>query len=381
VLQIDDDVPMITAPMDLCSEPCAKVGYWFVSIAVTDKNTVPARAAVGTPPLSECLPFNVNRDLVDDFCDDVTLSTLMAYSATSQLHHALLPGMQRALVQLFMDVDTSHCAAELAVVSAHWQHAGMAKYAALDILRTKVGHGALMLVRPLPWPVTLTMRAALHEGVFKMVPTAQELYNGVVRINTLLALDTIAHLVRGVSCLHDNGLTHGEINDATVFVGAVSSGAPLLFGSSIVSWFATLGLCSGATRMHISVQSLVAHRPDYPLFFAPERFSANGELSVNVRTPAADIWSLGMLLAYLLHFSLPLVTCGPLVCAPVACSLLRCSKSWSETRPTLRAHCWAFDPVVTGASVPCPHPASTVHHPSDGRVPLLHILRVHPNND
>ena len=67
---------------------------------------------------------------------------------------------------------------------------------------------------------------------------------------------------------------------------------------------------AGACGDPVAAEALAAVRPDYVLWFAPERWSAEGRL-VGAATAAGDIWGFGLLLAYMLRFSLPLVQDGP----------------------------------------------------------------------
>jgi serine/threonine protein kinase len=63
----------------------------------------------------------------------------------------------------------------------------------------------------------------------------------------------------------------------------------------------------------VYLDDLAATRSDLPMFYAPERFDRSGKL-LQTSDPAADTWSLGMLLIYMLRVSLPLLKDGPLVC-------------------------------------------------------------------
>jgi hypothetical protein len=141
---------------------------------------------------------------------------------------------------------------------------------------------------------------------------------GVVTADFPLILDVLIHLASGVAALHAAGLHHGEITDATVLVGTkapkTSSDTPWHFGTDVSATFGTLGLAAGRADGEAATLDDVAFvRGDYVLFFAPERFDAEGRLRTS-SCPEGDIWALGVLLLYMLGRSLPLVTLGPAVC-------------------------------------------------------------------
>lgn len=263
-----------------------------------------------------------------------------------------------------------------------------------------------------------------------MVPTADEIYNGVVTSDTLLAISTALHLARSLELLHAASLVHGDLSDASVVVSMPhhrsSPGETLHIGRNFSVAFATFGFpahpasahagprgsssggeataafprglaaadgsggaggsggggvattanpspgvaagggflqgrsswdtsesphpplpgsippsfdtppslgppssAGGMPDMHPPcvgvvpeyLDDLAAVRPDLPIFYAPERFDGTGKLLERCE-PAADIWSLGMLLIYMLRVSLPLVNDGPLVRTLSYCFLL-----------------------------------------------------------
>jgi hypothetical protein len=153
--------------------------------------------------------------------------------------------------------------------------------------------------------------------VFKLVPTEQALYEGVVTHDVPLILDTCLHLARGLATLHAADLVHGELTDSTVFIGLSrmrrEPGAEMAFGSDVRAWFGSLGAAPLERAARLDADALQAARPDYVLCFAPERFSGDGTLLPGAASAKADVWALGVLLAYLLRYSLLLVKDGPLV--------------------------------------------------------------------
>lgn len=153
--------------------------------------------------------------------------------------------------------------------------------------------------------------------VFKNVPTAQQLHEGVVGVDTSLVLSTLLHAARAVACLHAAGAVHGGICDTSLVVTMAApkatAGVAWRHGRDVQLSFATLGVALDVDEPVHRVD-LAEARADLPLFYAPERFDADGMLTVP--TPAGDIWALGMLLIYCMRLSLPLVRDGVLVRHP-----------------------------------------------------------------
>lgn len=163
--------------------------------------------------------------------------------------------------------------------------------------------------------------------VFKHEPTQEEMHAGVVRVHLPLAVTAACHLALALAALHAAGLSHGEVTDATALVGA-ECWPP---GPAFSAWLSAPPIGHLPPRLH--PDALCGLRPDYALFFAPERFDEAGHLVAASASAAADVWGVGVLIAYLLHLSLPLLSQGPLVrrrrpCLVRVACLLCLYRSW-----------------------------------------------------
>jgi serine/threonine protein kinase len=155
--------------------------------------------------------------------------------------------------------------------------------------------------------------------LFKLVPNAHELHEGIVRIDVALALAAVSCLLRALCALHRVGMAHGEINDSTIFVGMSRQrhvvGEAWRLGEQISVWLGPPVPASAArTQQQLSVESLAQIRADLPQYYAPECFNECCMLRPQA-SPAEDVWAVGILLVSLLHHSLPLPNRMPLVCA------------------------------------------------------------------
>jgi serine/threonine protein kinase len=151
--------------------------------------------------------------------------------------------------------------------------------------------------------------------MFRIVPSDIDLHEGKLHLDIAFILDAAAHLVSTLGKLHDNGLAHGEVTDATVCVETrACRSVPLQswrFGTDATVSFTTLGLKVATKGQAVPVDALVEQRADYLLFFAPERFT-DSLLQGHVTAPG-DIWCLGVLLCFMLRRSLPLPNFQPMV--------------------------------------------------------------------
>jgi serine/threonine protein kinase len=158
--------------------------------------------------------------------------------------------------------------------------------------------------------------------MFRMVPIEKDLYEGTLHLDLPFILDAAAHLTHALTKLHDHGLAHGEVSDATVFVEAKACrSAPMQswrLGEDAAVSLATLGLGVSTGGAAVPVDAMIEQRPDYLLFFAPERFA--DELLQPGATGPGDVWCIGVLLCYMLRRSLPLPSFQPMVCCPASCS-------------------------------------------------------------
>lgn len=241
--------------------------------------------------------------------------------------------------------------------------------------------------------------------VFKRVPTPDEIFNGVVTVDVPLAIETALHIARSLVLLHASSLVHGDLSDASVIVSMARHRSKpeelLTLGEHLSICFPTLGVPASGTistsrtnsgglggvsvglsaggspvptsqetprptppssgaiddeelLMPVYLDDLAATRMDLPMFYAPERFDRSGKLR-EVSDPAADVWSLGVLLIYMLRVSLPLLKDGPLVCLSPSPS--PCTHSYSLC---LQAafHCLRCDHSTGwgGLSLPPPTP-------------------------
>lgn len=158
--------------------------------------------------------------------------------------------------------------------------------------------------------------------IFKKVPNAQQLHEGVVAVDTRLVADTLLYVTRAVERMHAAGVAHGDICDTTLVAMMASPkaapGARWHHGRDMQVAFATLGDASREVDpVHRSALECV--RADLVLFYAPERIDADGMLCEG--TAAGDVWALGMLLIYCMRISLPLVGHGLLVRPPAPLQL------------------------------------------------------------
>eukprot|EP00892_Ulva_mutabilis_P003559 jgi/Ulvmu1/1575/UM111_0003.1 len=329
--QVDDQCPVVSVPMDLTSEPGTKASYWFV--AVRPLTDVPA-AVTGFGGLMQSRRSRESQrgdgllassEFSEQFDAD-SLQDLAAFAQISetvhsqQLHVLHTPASrgaavpeagEHALAEIVQTPDPAAARAVLESTQQQWAQLGLPEHAVLDMLCVQEGRGALLLLRRLPMPICMSMRTAMHEGVFKNVPTAQQLHEGVVSVDALLVLDTLLQVARAVERLHAGGAVHGGICDtslvATMSAPKAAPAARWRHGRDVQVSFATLG-AAGQAVDPVHRSDLTTVRADLPLFYAPERFDAEGMLAPP--TPAADIWALGMLLLYCMRLSLPLVREG-----------------------------------------------------------------------
>lgn len=347
--QLDDDMPITTIPMDLVSEEGCKSGYWFATISPADAASVAScsaacnsdeyeRSSGGAPHRPSIARLLRETPLPDSAVDPDDASahgapagwrgSLDARRNVSVAPQALPAGLQlrqsigrgllgpvrsgvlhgeRVLVQTIAVSDKSHCAplrqALLADGDARWAGSILPTSAVLE-------HGGNMfVVKRLPDKCICSLRTAIHENFFKKTRSVADLAEGSVSMDGSKVLTIAAGIAKALAALHGIGAHHGDVSDATVMLlsdspaaGATLPGsAPLLFSSGAPHQSA-----GGSQPVFDDVASI---RDDYPLFVAPERVAHSGELLPG--SGAADVWSLGVLLAYLYRFSLPVLTHGP----------------------------------------------------------------------
>jgi hypothetical protein len=177
--QVDEDTPMVAVPMDLPIEPTTKLGYWFVSLSITDTNT---RASASNKVAAhyaevESAPAAEQAGALDQLIssagdvfpvtasEGVTVSVQMARSASSYAHHAVLATRERAIVEAVVDVNAEACAAGVERTAAAWEAAGAGEWLVGPVERCERGNRALLLLRRVPMRCMQSLRSAMHGGV------------------------------------------------------------------------------------------------------------------------------------------------------------------------------------------------------------------------
>eukprot|EP00892_Ulva_mutabilis_P001928 jgi/Ulvmu1/11736/UM008_0149.1 len=311
---LDAESPAIGFPMDIANEPGLHRGTWFVTLRpmATTPRGLPAQlqpdAAAAAAAALEPLPMH--EAFSAQQLQGLHFGAHIAHTLTGELLHAL-PGCSgdtaaqhaqhrgagdspAALAELYVAAEPAAVAAEMEQRQQRWRAAGMAPFAPLDTVRIELGEGALLAVRSAPSAGAISVRTAIHDGMLRTpykagVPPAVD----IPRV-----LDAFMHAARGLQRLHASGAAHGDISDATLLLATPpDSGSPAIT-------FATLGRVGGGGAA--AAEGAAEVRRDLPVFAAPE--TAAGDAA----TAAADVWAMGIVLAYCLRPCLPHVEDGPL---------------------------------------------------------------------
>lgn len=229
--QLDDQCPVVSVPMDLCSEPGTKAAYWFATVQPLAESSPAATAfssfkrglACDAPePAPETSLVNTEfasyfernslevcpqphpgalngikrccgdwrvmygsgwcaADAAARAIQDMPTSSKISQTLQSQLLHVLhVPagggaGLaagaegalgEHALAEMLPSEDAGRALAALEAVQARWGALGLPERAVLDILRVQAGDGMLLVLRRLPMPICMSLRTAMHEGVW-----------------------------------------------------------------------------------------------------------------------------------------------------------------------------------------------------------------------
>lgn len=187
--QVDDNCPLVSVPMDLVSEPGTKAGYWFVSMKpMTETNSrfpkmgVPCFTSSNNP----CFTSSNHSCYAEHFenanLTGMLLLTQLSSLPRSQIHSALhvpharseLPTPEEISVsgdwvmsEVILTEDPGALLPLMHDKNTLWADAGLMHgvHALMDVCRVELGEGALMLLRPVPHPINLSLRSAMHEGV------------------------------------------------------------------------------------------------------------------------------------------------------------------------------------------------------------------------